>query len=77
MSPGCGTIPTYENLKSILLGEKVCASDITSNFKVWHPPGVSKIHKKEHNPSIYNFNLAIVDYTYRFWSIQSNHHQAV
>jgi len=77
ISPGCATIPSYENLKSIVTEQKVSASDINQNFKVWHPSGVSKIHREKHNPSIYNFNLAIVDYTYSFWFNQSNHHHAV
>jgi len=28
--PGCGTIPMYENLQSIMLGENLCADDLTS-----------------------------------------------
>ena len=32
---------------------------------------------KEYNPSLHNFNLAIVDCSYMFRLLQSNHHQAV
>jgi len=31
---GCGKIPTYENRESILLGQKVCASYVTSRQQI-------------------------------------------
>jgi hypothetical protein len=32
---------------------------------------------KEYNASMHNFTVAIVEYSYMFWLLQSNHHQAV
>jgi len=32
---------------------------------------------KEYNPSIYNFNVEILDCSYMFRVLQNNHHQAV
>ena len=32
---------------------------------------------KEYNPSMHNFNVAIVDCNYMFQQLQSNHHQTV
>ena len=32
---------------------------------------------KEHNPSMHIFNVAVVDCSYMFWLLQSDHHQDV